>query len=65
MSEQEVIKKKDDTIYLLGALQRLITTMTISPSKLKFIYNMLNTIHKFIEEDREFIKFNDLKEEEN
>ncbi len=41
--------KKDSIIYLLGALQRLITNTDLSPKQLYLIYELLNVMHKFIE----------------
>lgn len=44
--------KKDAIIYLLGAIQRLVTYTNLSETKENFLYNMLDAIHRFIEEDK-------------
>ena len=45
--------KKDAIIYLLGALTRLIKLTDFSYSKYKLIYDMLNSTHKYVEEELE------------
>ena len=43
--------KKDGIIYLLGALQRLISQpeVELPPEQETFIYDLLNVIHRFTE----------------
>jgi hypothetical protein len=41
--------KRDAIVYLLGALQRLISQVELAPVQWEFVYDLLNTIHKFVE----------------
>lgn len=41
--------KKDSIIYLLGALQKLIKLSEFTESAYKLIYDMLDSVHKYVE----------------
>ena len=41
--------KRDAIIYLLGALQRLVSQVELAPVHWKLVYDLLNAIHKIIE----------------
>lgn len=45
--------KRDAIIYLLGALQRLVSQVELSSAHWNFIYDLLNVIHKFVEKHGE------------
>jgi len=45
--------KKDAIIYLLGALQRLVSQVELAPVQWEFVYDLLNTVHKFVEKHGE------------
>jgi len=42
--------KKDAIVYLLGATKRLMELSNLSEEDYKSIYDMLDQLHKFIEE---------------